>query len=176
MNNPEYILTDELETIVTVVKIGLSLSALNYQYGTVEELNETLQQLENDRDMYEGKFPLVWLPEPYTTDRGIVGIYGEANTDLFIINATEKTWKAPDRMTNNYKTVILPVYRRLLAEIVLSPVFDNNSVDTLKHSVTKGYYWDEQKKIFNDAVDCLKISGLKLRINDKQDCTPTKSF
>lgn len=177
MNNPEYILTDEMETIVASVKTALGLSVLNYQYGYIEELNETLKQMEADPQKFNLKFPLVWLAEPFDTVRGDKEVYGEANPDIFIINTTTKTWKAKERMEYNYKPILYPIYRNMLIQFVLSTVFNNVSVDAIPHKVTKGYYWGEaQKTVLNDAVDCLKISGLKLRIHNKQDCTPINSF
>jgi hypothetical protein len=177
MNNPEYILTDEMATVVTAVKTALSIAVLNYQFGYVMELNETLKQYEADPSKFDKKFPLVWLAEPYSIIRGQKNIYGIADVDLFIINTTNKEWKATERMDNNYKPVIFPIYRQLLQEIVNSPVFDKISQADMQHSITKGYYWGEaQQSVLNDAVDCLKIGSLKLRINNNQNCTPFKSF
>lgn len=177
MNNPEYILTDEMETIVAAVKAKLGLSVLNYQYGYIEELNETLKQYEADPSKFDKKFPLVWLAEPFDTTRGEQGIYGTADPDIFIINKTEKTWKAKDRMDNNYKTVLYPIYRELLNQIVSSVVFNHLLIATIKHKVTKGYYWGEgQKAVLNDAVDCLKIGSTRLRICDNPNCTTFQTF
>lgn len=176
MNNPEYILTDEMETVVAAVKTALAISVLNYQYGYVEELNETLKQWESDPAKYQIKFPLVWLAEPFNTDRKIPGIYGTADVDLFIINNTTKDWKAKQRMDNNYKPVLYPIYRELLNQLVLSVVFEHITVESISHSVKKGYYWGEnQKSVLNDAVDCLKIN-MSLRICNNENCTPNKSF
>lgn len=178
MNNPEYILTDEMEAVVAATKTALSLTVLDFQYGYVEELNETLQQYEADPAKFDKKFPLVWLAEPYTIDRGEVGIYGTTDPlDIYIINTTIKTWKARERMTNNYKPILFPIYRELMKQIQLSLAFTHQTPEHIRHKITKGYYWGEaQKTVLNDAVDCLKIGGIKLRIDDKQDCTPTKSF
>lgn len=188
MNDPEYILTDELGTIVTAVQTALQLKntlagnpagwpVLNYQYGFVKELNETLKQYEADPAKFDKKFPLIWLPEPFTTVHGEDGIYGTAEVDFFLIINTDKTYKAADRMAANYKPILYPVRRQLLIEIAASTVFDNNIADLMNHKTTKGYYWGEaQQTVLNDSVDCLHISGLKLRINNKQDCTPSKSF
>lgn len=178
MNDPEFILTDEMETVVAAVKTELKLSALNYQYGYIEELNETLQQYEKDPSKFDKKFPLVWLAEPYTINRGEPGVYATTDPlEIFIINSTEKTWKAKERMTNNYKPILLPIYRELLKQLFLSLAFTCQSPEHIPHRITKGYYWGEaQKAVINDAVDCLKLSGLKLRIDDKQNCTPNKSF
>lgn len=182
MNNPEYILTDEMETIVAATKTALNdpegtFPVLNYQFGYIEELNETLKQMEGNPNQFDKKFPLIWLAEPFTIKRGITGIFGTAEVDLFIINTTNTTWKARERMDNNYKPVLLPIYRELLYQLILSVVFDIQSIDKLPHTLTKGYYWGEnQQTVLNDSVDCLKIGRLFLPIHNKQECQPSKSF
>lgn len=187
MNDPEYILTDEMATIVTAVKAGLQLKntqaglpagwpVLNYQYGYLEELNTTLKQMEKDPDAFDKKLPLVWLAEPYDVTRNEDGIYGTADLEIFIFTGTDKNYKARDRMANTFGPILYPVYRELLNQIAISTVFNHTTVESIKHKVRKGYYWDEQNKVFNDAVDCLKISGTGIRIHNKQECTPLKSF
>lgn len=182
MNDPEYILTDEMATIVADTKSVLddpagTFPVLNYQYGFIEELNETLKQMEANPDAFNKKYPLIWLAEPFTIKRGIAGIFGTTEVDVFIINTTTKTWKASERMTNNYIPVLLPIYRELMNQLIKSTVFDITNIDKLPHTVTKGYYWgDAQKTVLNDAVDCLKIGRLFLPIHNKQNCIPTKSF
>lgn len=176
MDNPEYILTDEMGVVVEAVKTQAALPTLNYQYGYVEELNETLKQYEADPTKYNQKFPLVWLAEPYDLERGKAGIYGTYTIDLFIINTTDKTWKATERMAQNYKPILLPIYREWLSQIVLSTVFAEQNVEVIQHRVTKGYYWGiQQQSVLNDAVDCLKISA-KLKVHNNQNCTPQNSF
>lgn len=183
MNKPEYIFTDEMAIVVEAARVQLNTEepglwpVLNYQYGYVEELNETLKQFEDDPSKFDKKFPLVWVAEPFVTTRGDASIFGVVEPDIFIIHTTDKNWKAAERMTNNYKPVLFPIYRQLLTEIVKSVVFSHQSPEAIPHKVTKGYYWGEaQKTVLNDAVDCLKISALKLRINHNHNCTPFKSF
>jgi hypothetical protein len=178
MNNPEYILTDEMATIVENTRVALGLPVLNYEYDYVEKLNEKLKQMEASPASYQGKFPLVWLAEPFTINRGISGIFGKTKLDLFIFNSTEKTISAEDRMTNNYKPILLPIYRELMKQINLSVVFTTGAVELITHSLTKGYYWDDArgKSVLNDAVDCLKIGGAELSINDKENCSPISNF
>ena len=172
MNSPQYILTDEMEAAVLTAKTALGFSVLNYQYGYVEELNETLKQYEADPAKYDKKFPLVWLAEPFTTEHGIEGIYGISTIDIFIINKTEKTYKAKERMENNYKPILYPIANELLKQFTVNPVFSHISVAKIQYRTTKGYYWGEgQQAILNDTVDCLKLGSLRLRINDNQNCT-----
>jgi len=177
MNEPEYILTDEIGIVASNTKVSLALPVLNYQYGFIEELNETLKQMEADPAKFESKFPLVWLQEPFTISRGKSGIFGSTDVNIFIINSTTKTWKAEERMANNYVPILYPIYRALLKEIAISSAFADTIDINLSHTVTKGYYWGEaQKSVLNDAVDCLKIGSLKLNINNNFNCPSFKSF
>ena len=124
MNQPEYIVVDEIGTVVEAVKTSLGLDVLNYQYGYVEELNETLQQWSKNPDYAPLKFPLVWAMQPFTIVRGEGGIYGSVEgLRIFIINSSGKELKAKDRMENNFKTVIYPIYREFMSQLNLSPAF-----------------------------------------------------
>lgn len=166
-----------MATIVTAVKTSLNLPVLNYQYGYIEELNETLKQMESDSNLYNQKLPLVWLAEPYDEDQGSdPAVYATANPDVFIFCKTDKTWKARDRMANSYKPVLYPIMTDLLNQIAGSEVFEQTIVENIKRKVRKGYYWDDQQRVFNDAVDCLRISFPALKISHKENCTILSSF
>lgn len=170
MNNPEYILTDEMGTVVTAVKTALSLSVLNYQYGPVDELNETLKQYEADPAKFNLKFPLVWLAEPFEILRGNAAYYGLGKFDLFIINSTVKTYKAAERMSNNYVPVLYPIYRQLLTELFKSRFAMVRYEEEIIHKLIKGYFWDKQRTVLFDAVDCLVMEQTQLRIKNNDNC------
>src|SRR5688500_16342153 len=110
MNNPEYILVDVFAEIVAATRVALGLPVLNYQYGYVTELNETLKQYSETAEYAVKKFPLVWLQQPFTVERGTVGFFGEVkDLRLFIMNASEINLKASERLAGNFKTVIYPI-------------------------------------------------------------------
>jgi hypothetical protein len=157
MNNPEYILVEEIGTIVEAVKTSLNLSVLNYQFGYVTELVQTLQQYDADPSGESIKFPLVWFAEPVDINRGEPGIYGKVeDANIFIINATGKDWKAKDRIDNNFKPVLYPIYRELLKKIIASASFDDVDIEKLQHKVSNRYWWGEnEKSVLNDIVDCI---------------------
>lgn len=178
MNNPEYILTDEWATIAAAVKAALGISVLNYQYGEVTELNETLIQWSKSPDHASLKFPLIWVEEPFVISRGEPGIYGTLDGGrIFIINQSTATWKAAERMTNNFKAVIYPIYRELLNQIVSSDVFQDDDLEKLKHKTSNRYYYGESSRsVLNDVVDTMVVSDLNLRINNKSNCTTFSNF
>lgn len=177
MNNPEYIPVDIFSEIVANVQTALVLETLNYQYGYITELNETLQSWNKTPEFASKRFPLVYLVQPFPITRGLSGFYGKAVFNLFVINTTTKIKKAADRMTDNFKPVIYPIYRELLNQIDLHEAFSTQGVPSIVHNFTDNYYWGEkQQSVLNDIVDCSQISGLTLMINNNSNCKPTKSF
>lgn len=188
MNQPQYILVDAFGTkdsndeltagILFEVKTKLGLDVLNYQYGYVDELKETLAQMAKSPEFAAKKYPLVWLVQPFTISRGELGWFGTLeNGRLFIIAPSEKTSKARKRMTAVFKPVIYPIYNEILNQVVISEEFDQLDVDSLSHKITDRYYWGEdQQKVISDVFDCLEISQLKLKIHNNQNSKLFKSF
>lgn len=172
MNAPEYILVDVIGEIVNSVKAALNLSNLNYQYGYIKELNETLIQWSKEPETDIKRYPLVWLSQPFNIDRSVnvINFFGVADVDLFIINKTDKSWKAKDRMTNNYKPIIYPIYRQLMIELD-NHVAISTEYGRRTHNFFDFYYWgNDQQTAITDIVDCSKLSGTILKINHNQNC------
>jgi len=180
MNDPEYILVDEFGTkdendilvggVLKQVQKNLGIPSLNYQYGTIEELNETLAQWGKDPDFAQRKFPLVWLVQPFTLARGYTAVFArvKGGLRLFIIVGTDDTLKAKDRMAEKFKPLIYPILRQLLVELNNHPAIQlefNRGFEA-----TDRYWFSDQQKEINDKVDCLEITGLQIGINNNQNC------
>jgi len=173
MNNPEYILVDEVGSVVTAVKAALSLTALNYQYGYVTELKETLATFDKSEAFADKKFPLIYLVQPFTITRDNFRYFGKANNlEIFIINESRQDKKAPQRMTDNFKAVIYPIYRELLNQFGKSKAFQETNAADVIHKSTDLYYWGEtqQDKMINEVFDCMYINGLTLTIKNNKNC------
>ena len=171
MNNPPYILVDEIGAIVTAAKTALALDVLNYQYGYVDELKNTLANYDKSPTYAGLKFPLVYLVQPFTITRGEFRHYGKATgLEIFIINKTQQGIKAEQRMTDNFKPVIYPIYRELISQITKSIAFVDSMPGKVTHRTTDLYYWGEtqQEKMINDVFDCMYITGMELTI--KNNC------
>jgi hypothetical protein len=174
MNNPEYILVDEMGVIVNEVQAALSMPVLNYQYGYIKELNETLIQWSKSESFASEKFPLVYMEQPFNIARGSsAGFFGTAEViRLFIMNETKKEWKAKDRMTNNFKPVIHPIVREILKQIDISVVFHTQSAEMIEHTFTDRYFFGEAMSFLVDAIDCSILTLRKLVIANNPNCTP----
>lgn len=178
-----YILVDAFKDITNEMKFkqteyNLNSAVINYQYGYVQELVMVLQQMSKAPKSHNVTFPLVWVKQPFTIRRDAVGFYGKVvDLEIFICMSSEKTWLAQERMTKNFKPILYPLYNALLSEIHLSSAFSTSSPDTIIHEVTDFYWWGEQQQaVLNDAVDCVRVSGLQLDINVLPDCLPFKSL
>ena len=170
-----YILVDELENVTIATKAALSLPVLNYQYGYITELKETLAAYDKTAVYAVKKFPLIWVEQPFTITSDKVEYFGVVNNlRAFIINESGKNLKAKERMTGNFKTVIYPIYLEWMKQIRLSPAFKDIPTP---HKVTDRYYWgEEQSKILNDIFDCMEISGISLTVHNNVGCQITNNF
>lgn len=170
MNSPAYYITDVFGQITEAVKNVLQLPVLNYQFGYIIELNETLAQWSKTKEFAEKKYPLIWLAQPFTVQRGTVGTYGIVqDLQLFIINSSSPNLKAAQRMQQNFIPILYPIYNALLVQINLNGAiqYEANRV----HTVTDRYYWGEQQQnILNDVVDVLVIGNLQVSINNNSNC------
>lgn len=177
MNNPEYILVDEIGELVSATSSALNGSGvlatpINYQFGYVQELRETLAQYDNTDAFANLKFPLVWLVQPYTIEKGLLGYFGKTTIRVFIIQESGKTLKATERMEQTFKPVIYPIYREFMKLLEKrSDIFQGDDFTGFNHKVTDRYYWgQEQKDFLNDVFDCMEINSLNLRICDNKNC------
>lgn len=179
MNAPEYIVVDELGAVAAKVKDNLGLAALNYQYGYIKELNETLQQWAKNSTTAPLKFPLVYVEQPFNVNRGsTAAFFGTIDViRIFIIKDTRPNWKAKERMDNNFKPLILPIYRQLLVELDMSTAFHTQGVERIQHTVQDRYYWGEaQASVLDDAVDCAIVTIRNLQVANNPNCIPTTSM
>lgn len=175
-NDPAYVIVDVMGDIVAAASAKLTSgtppaidTAINYQYGYIKELNETLTQMGQVPETEALKFPLVWLAQPFTVVRTGFGWYGDINDmGLFIMYKSNDVMKAHERMTNIYKPILYKIYNELLLQITRSRAFDVGLVSKIQHKTTDRYFWgDSQQQTLSDIVDCIEISELKLKINNK---------
>jgi len=178
MNTPEYFLVDEIGTLVSNASAILNAATvltgpINYQYGYLMELQDTLKEYSKTNQFSNLKYPLFWLVQPFTISRKDVTYYGDTTLRIFIIQESEAGLKAKERMEQKFKPILYPIYRELIKQITASgQLFDGLMGDHLVHNVTDRYYWGEdQQNIINDVFDCMEISNMKLKISNKQNCS-----
>lgn len=169
---------DDLADLVAKVSISIlpelqeareAITGVYFQFGTLIELQETIVQ-QTQLNGGVNVFPLVFMFVDVTEPRGFIGDYADLRLRLAILNFTDRTFKAKDRLENNYKPIIMPIYNELMRQITLSKFFiDANNVQKIKHKTTRRYYWGRESENGNTAnktafpVDGLEISDLELK-------------
>lgn len=182
MNKPPYVLVDVLGQkdvddsliggVIRQVQIAVGIGNLNYQYGYVTELNETLSQWVTDPELQTRMFPCVWIVQPFTLQRGENSVYARVvgGLRIIIMVSTDQELKAKDRMTQKFKPLIYPIYEAVMEELNKDTAIQY--VPNRPHNFTDRYYWPEQSKELSQVVDCSEISGLEFSLNNNPNCIP----
>lgn len=172
MNQLPYIVVDELGLVAAATGVAMDLT-INYQYGYVRELNETLIAFSKTPTFEVLKFPLIWVAQPFTIQRGKLGWYGTVKGGrIFFIQQSTKTKKAKDRMTDVFKPLLYPMVDEFLRQLKRSPAFSIGELATLEYKMTDRYYWGEgQQSVLNDVIDCIEFSDFtNLLVNNNPNC------
>lgn len=176
MNYTPFILVDVFAEIAETVRLALGWTHLNYQYGYITELDETLQQ-DSPTEAFRAKsFPLLWIRQPFTIIKGNQNVYGFVpDLTMFLMNHTDKNWKAKERMENNFKPILYPLQTALLSAIDEHPALTYDGY-ILPLEESDFYYWgDEEKSYLTSVVDCIRLANIQLKINHDPQC-PFKNF
>lgn len=173
LNNPPYCLTDELKLVVDKLNTKLSLS-VNYQYGYISELNQTLIQQGRDESKYLIKFPCIYIAQPFVinvpgSDETLGTYYGNVEKlRIFIMTSTNSERKAATRMSEVFKPILYPIKDELLNQIFRHNSFISDKIPA--HKQIDWYWWgNEQQTYLSDKVDCIELSNIEFKI--KNSCT-----
>lgn len=177
------IIVDEMRTIVAKVSsektaalkvFDPDISGVHYEHGHPVEIVETLTQLSQAPDKRFDRYPIICLFQDFPeTVSETPGIDREVNLHLVIARATTPTLKAFQRYDLNFRPVLYPVYYEFLKQLAKSPAFTVKSADQIRHIKTDRLYWGREGlfknegNIFNDWIDCIELTNLKLKVNFK---------
>lgn len=151
---------------------------LNFQYGYIHELNETLQQWGKTEEYATKKFPCVWLRYPLTIQRDVPqGLYGTLrDCAIFLLDCNNPEDKTPTRFEKVFKPTLYPIYYELLNQIDLHLAFSTQDKSKIKHTLIERPFWGAiQQNEIVDVVDVLELTSLELIVN-KKTCLPFKNF
>lgn len=170
MNNPPYIVTDIFKDVVANVAIALAKPVYAYA-TTLKELNESLQQLSESPSLFDKKFPLVWLVEPFTVTNDLPTMYGKVSElRMFIMTDSEKNYKTEERREINYRPTLWPIKYALKEEMGQRKEFFGYAPKQ-SFQETDYYYWGEnQQNVLNDVVDTIELKFFNIKIQNNLNC------
>lgn len=147
-----------------------------YMHGHPLEIINTLAQKDKHKTHKYNKYPIIALFQDFTETMGETQTV-QSTTELNIVIATQtqSDWKASERYTNTFKTVLYPLYNLLLKHIdssgwfAISPgLIPHDKIDRLFWG-RSGLYGNEGN-IFSDHLDAIEIQNLSLSMLLKQKC------
>jgi len=176
---PTYI-EDDLRIITESVSVALlaqlqeaqpTIEGVFFKFGTARELSESLIQLGKTDSGKTKKYPLIYMFVDVREPVGFVGNYEQLSLRLAIINFTKPTFKAEERLENNFKPILLPIYREFLRQLTLSGdmFLGASAVENISHTMIKRYYWGTEVQEshdgnpFPDFIDGIEIDNLQLK-------------
>lgn len=148
------------------------IHAIDYQYGHLDELIQTLAQMDGDTSTRVVKYPLIYLVQDFRERRGQeAGVYASVSLNIIIAHQTEPTDKITDRMVKVFKPVLYPIYYSLKEQLAKSAMILQGSEDMIPEDKFDRAYWGTQKvggtakNTLNDFVDAIELQNLQLKIN-----------
>lgn len=176
-----YVIVDEVKNLVAKVSAKLTpalvaldpaITGVHFEHGHIAEIVETLRQKNKVEEERYTKYPLVALVQDFPEDvTGAAGIQAEPVLRLLIVNQSEPSYKASERLALNFKPILYPIYDELLEQFRKSVVF--MGYDVPPHRKTDRLYWGREAligtaaNIFEDWVDCIELTNLKLKVKSK---------
>lgn len=169
IKTPVYIV-DLFQAIVNSTSTALDL-AVKYGYGPVGEIEETLVSMSKDPVVAAGKFPIVMLITDIDESKGLkFGVESKVSIHLLIATQTEKNLTAKERMEQNFKPTLYPIYAEFINQIARSKFFQESSPEVIQHTKTDRLAWGKYgitgngKTVFTDLLDCIEIKNLVLNV------------
>jgi hypothetical protein len=152
-----------------------NIQTLNYQFGHIGEIIQTLTGYNMTAGNMFGKFPLCWLLEDITY-RSRPGAYTEADVTLIFAYATRPEITSAEREEQVFIPILRPLVNATLKAIGVSRFFEVAHMESLNVDYTERKYWGTQQvsegknntgNKLNEYVDAIevKISGLSLNEN-----------
>lgn len=159
------------ELLETLQAADSGINTINYLYGSMDEVRETLQQYDESPEERFNKYPLIVLVTPFHEKMGEgSGYYSKATVRIGIAHHTDRDKKSKERYQNNIVKVLLPLYETLLEEICESGYFVAYSRRDLKHTRlirddigTNPFM--QMDGITFDYIDAIEIQDLELTVN-----------
>ena len=147
------IIPDIFEEIVSDVSDRYG-SSVYFEFGHPIELNNIIKM--KGRQL---QYPAIFLFVDIEETRNIQGRWGTISPTLIIVNETEQTYLASQRLENSFKPILYPIYELLINEIENSSYFSGTQV---VHGKRDHYFYgsdmNEGKSSFDQKFDAIELN------------------
>jgi hypothetical protein len=158
------IVSDVVDRINAVTTADADPFEVKFAFGPMQEVSKSVYN-------YDPETVVVWLVEK-GEDRRRQDIYGVSGNDIIIGLQSNDQWSMAERMTNNYKPKLLPVYELLVQELKKERQLNNPyKIDHKKYNL---YYWGggavngtNSTNLWEKMIDAILLENCVLGIRNK---------
>lgn len=144
-----------------------TIEGINYLYGHMLEVSNTIQLWLKDETLKKKRFPLVALIEDKSDmPQGAFNGYGKCRLNVIICMATKQNWTSLEREANTFVPILRPIYKELMQQIMDDGYFVVYSDADMQHQAYDRKFWgteDETKNRLTEYVDAIDIKNLELK-------------
>lgn len=143
-------------------------------YGHTIEIVKRLDLKSKDSIEKFEKFPLIWMITDLKESSGdnYNYLYSIDTPRFFIVNSTNKLYTSPQRLTNNFKPILQPIYENFIEAILDYRIIDTptNEIEIEKYN---RYSWGAESAqgntglIFNDWLDAIEFIPKEINVFKK---------
>jgi hypothetical protein len=149
-----------------------------FSYGHYADVIKELKQKDESISLKGNKYPLIWLVMDFTERKGksIAEQCELPNLQLLIATPTDINQSVIDRINNNFKPILYPIYNELMLQIANSGYFTQSVVSKIEHDKIDRPYWggggndgsNGSANLFNDYIDAIQIRSMTLNLKKRK--------
>lgn len=149
----------------------------NYPYfhwGIPQEVSQRLIEYSQSETLKYQKFPGIFyfLPTTQEIDES-QEIDNISEIWLVFANYSQKEWVADDRLTYNFKPILIPLYRKFFdkLESKRNDYFWMQPSEKFTHSrIDHYFYGSPNANVINEYADAIEVQNLKLKFINNLNC------
>lgn len=155
-----------MESVVNAIDLDVF-----FFYGHMLEITNILKERDNATGPLKyQKYPAIILKlDTESRYNGNYQSFEYDNVTVFIVNITNKTYRAKDRIDNNFDPILYPLYESFITELKKHKNIIVNE-GNYAHTKTDRFFWGSQindnstENIFGDFLDAIEIKQLSLAV------------
>lgn len=159
------------------------IQTINYQYGSLVEIRQTLKQWDEDKEKKHEKYPCIFLilDTPEQIGLSNTGYNGRYRCTIGIVHHTEDDYTADERYKNVIKPILYPIYESFVANLLDSGLFVGYDVQDTPHTkidrvnMGKGAFLQLDEGSY-DYLDAVELNNLQLVPAETNCLTTNQKF
>lgn len=140
-----------------------------YLHGHPLEIINTLKQYTASSEYRFKKFPLIALFEDFDASNKEGLFHTKAMLNVVILTDTDKNYDARLRYEKSFNTILTPIYKLLVEELIKSRKICTPR-NEIKHTPVNHLYWGKSGlygntgNMFDDYIDAIELKNLDFKV------------